>query len=70
MSVVGTDKEIVYEKLIKPDNPIMDYNTQYVVYLSNAYYNTVCTTCLLHSKLYIYLYLILLYLFRAFCDTE
>ena len=30
MSVVGTNNESVYEKLVKPDYPIVDYNTKYV----------------------------------------
>ena len=31
MTVVNTDNESVYEKLVKPDNPITDYNTKYVI---------------------------------------
>ena len=35
MSVVGTSNETVYEKLVKPDYPIVDYNTKcvYIIFI-------------------------------------
>ena len=31
VTVVSTSSQIVYESFVKPDNPIVDYNTRYLV---------------------------------------
>lgn len=30
VTVIGWDGNVVYEQLVKPDNPILDYNTRFV----------------------------------------
>jgi len=55
VSVVGTSNETVYEKMIKPDNPIVDYNTEYAEITSDnlmhVYTNTHIGNRLFDSKL-------------------
>jgi len=41
VSVVGTSNETVYEKLVKPDYPIVDYNTK-CVHIMFIYILCVC----------------------------